>query len=79
MAATLTLHLLLTPRLRVRAYAGQVTTLDDEIPLAHVELAIALQATGKADQALVVLENAATRFASSVELRCFHAEMIGAL
>ena len=53
--------------------------IDDELPLAHVELAIALQASGKADQALVVLDSAAARFPDSVELRCFHAEMIGAL
>lgn len=52
--------------------------IDDELPLAHVELAIALQAGGKADQALVVLDRAAARFAHCVELRCFHAEMIGA-
>ena len=51
--------------------------IDDSLPLAHVELALALQATGKVDQALYVLDKAAERFPSSIELRCFHAEMVG--
>ena len=52
--------------------------IDDELPLAHVELALALQSGGKGDQALYVLEKAAARFPASVELRCFYAEMVGA-
>ena len=63
---------LATPELRYSL------AIDDELPLAHVELAISLQAGGKADQALYVLEQAAARFPTSVELRCFHAEMVGA-